>query len=268
MALLSCSRCQRCGAATRFFLVNLQEAVLMCSMQEVRRALRRPETTSQPLTHFCFFGIHFLSASQCVWPLDVVGEIDEVCLPASDPRVKSFTAAVAAHEPELPPPAAQQQVSSSSDELQHISNMLFQPSPACSPAVHGAPYYRLPTGDSLPASTTSSTLLGPSATGLPPAFELSDASPPAGAPPAATPVASPAAFVPPRARAARAGGDATSLELPPPPLPPIHGSTPPEPPRSSGRPAAANPAAQQPSQGRSLADLISGGRTKRGRGFL
>ena len=154
MALLSCSRCQRCGAATRFFLVNLQEAVLMCSMQEVRRALRRPETTSQPLTHFCFFGIHFLSASQCVWPLDVVGEIDEVCLPASDPRVKSFTAAAAAHEPELPPPAAQQQVSSSSDELQHISNMLFQPSPACSPAVHGAAHYRLPTGDSLPASTT------------------------------------------------------------------------------------------------------------------
>ena len=244
----------------------------MCSMQEVRRALRRPETTSQPLTHFCFFGIHFLSASQCVWPLDVVGEIDEVCLPASDPRVKSFTAAAAAHEPELPPPAAQQQVSSSSDELQHISNMLFQPSPACSPAVHGAAHYRLPTGDSLPASTTSSTLLGPSAAGLPPAFELSpDATPPAGAPPAATPVASPAAFVPPRARAARAGGDAMSLELPPPPPLPRHGSIPLEPPapapRSSAIPAAANPGAQQPSQGRSLADLISG-RTKRGRGFL
>ena len=241
----------------------------MCSMQEVRRAPRRPDTATQPFAHSCFVAIDFLSALQCVWPLDVVGEIDEVCLPASDPRVRSSTAAAAAHEPELPPPAAQQQVSNSSDELQHISNMLFQPSPACSPAVHGAAHYRLPTGDSLPASTTSSTLLGPSAAGLPPAFELSpDATPPAGAPPAATPVASPAAFVPPRARAARAGGDATSLELPPPPLPPIHGSTPPEPPRSSGRPAAANPAAQQPSQGRSLADLISGGRTKRGRGFI
>lgn len=50
------------------------------------------------------------------------------------------------------------------DELEHISNLLFQESPACSPAINSThpppmhlPTMHLPTGDSQPPST----LLGP-----------------------------------------------------------------------------------------------------------
>ena len=49
---------------------------------------------------------------------------------------------------------------SSEDELQRVSTLLLQPSPVCSPAIHGlsSATLRLPTGDSLPPSSH----LGPS----------------------------------------------------------------------------------------------------------
>ena len=125
---------------------------------------------------------HFLPAflsppcdlcAQCLWPLNMIDDIDTLCLPASDPRVEA-SSAVPLEAPQAPAAPQQQHLqhlmppppthgttsfgaeSDASDELQRMSNVLFQPSPACSPYVTAQPppaMLRLPSVDSLPPST-------------------------------------------------------------------------------------------------------------------
>lgn len=108
-----------------------------------------------------------------MWPLDVVDDLEMVCLPATDLQVlRRGTSSILA-DPSLPlapelPRLLPQESGSEVDELQHISNVLFQPSPAvtpaCSPAIHGLAHplsgvsaigaaHHLPTGESLPSSS-------------------------------------------------------------------------------------------------------------------
>jgi len=167
------SACLRCSAPSRLFHTTVDQVVLLCSDKE------------------------------CAWPLDEADDIDAYCFPATDGRVIRHAAAArqqqlvqqqhqqqrvreacgaqssamllsTSSQAMLPPPV-HRGASSELDELQRISNMLLQPSPACSPAVHpGAPtLHQLPSVDSLP----SSSLLAPSqhemamaAFELPPAF--------------------------------------------------------------------------------------------------
>ena len=201
-------QCERCGAATRIFRVSLDEAVMLCSAREVccvptERSLE-PFISCSLLAaeHFLNFRAHLRSTFlQCLWPLDVADDVDGLCVPASDPRVIAASATPLAPEPtghhSQPPSVPQQQHppmpppptrglqsfghdSDTSDELQHISNMLFQPSPACSPHLGPSPsmgpgMMRLPSiGGSLPTSVQSTPARGATLgadVGLP-AFEL------------------------------------------------------------------------------------------------
>lgn len=169
--------CEACGAPAGFFPVNQQEAVLLCSSKD------------------------------CLWPLDASQGLQ--CLPISDPRVlkscqPSTSAIISEAVPAQASLGALAAASSASleaeswAELQRISNVLFQPSPACSPAVHGLlpPWSsHVPMCDSLPPSTA----LGPAHTvmehegaafGM---FEL----PPAASPSAAAPAVPRPAMLPP-----------------------------------------------------------------------
>ena len=135
---------------------------------------------------------------QCLWPLGDIDDLDAVCLPVSDPRVRRWRQSAlsgslhadaqmtgndgnggatamsasslqlgglshSANSPSaaaaLPTVARDPSAESDPDlELQRISNMLLQPSPACSPALAATAWpLRLPTGDSLPPSAS----LGP-----------------------------------------------------------------------------------------------------------
>ena len=253
----------------------------MCTSKEVRHPLSRIPLALHPPT------LSFFSRAQCPWPLDAADDIDQFCLPAADPLVTRSLSATHVDISQPQPPAATAQDSSASDELQHISNMLFQPSPACSPSMHGVGVWRLPSGDSLPPST----MLGPSGAAmmpLPPAFELGAAVE------ATTDRLQPQLELQPPRALGQASGD-----LPLEPASPVRPSPmpPPEPrpspaaapdssrPTASAAAASAAVAAQQsascllPStvpgapvsrvgRGRSLADLLTGSGTgaRRGRG--
>ena len=284
----------------------------LCSCARIKRcAARAHAAILAQASHFCVSSCRF-SFAQCPWPLDVADDVDELCVSAADPRVcrQLATNEGGALQP-LPPPAAVQQDSSNSasDELQHISNMLFQPSPAitpaCSPSMHGVGVWHLPSGDSLPPST----MLGPTVAAmpsLPPAFELgaadetgrgfpvppmlrpaatqasadihSDPSSPklfSPMPPPEMPLAAPsplraasttmavARAAAPAAAPAASLGSAAALpgRMEPPPKPP-----------SLLPPAKRGPPPSRPASGRSLADLLTGGkdrnRGKANKGFL
>lgn len=99
--------------------------------------------------------------TQCIWPLDVVEDVDTLCLPADDQRVLRRGTCRVPADPSIPDePRPVQRAASEMDELQQFSNALFRPSPACSPAICGVSGHqmRLPTGDSVP----SSNILAPS----------------------------------------------------------------------------------------------------------
>ena len=156
--------------------------------------------------------------SQCAWPLDAVDDIATLVLPTNDPRItchtsattaavtsagilgKSLTAATASsqqasffamphrmqREPSTSSPGGalvmQRDSTTEVDELQQLSSLLMQSSPACSPAMWAQ---QLPGLDSLPPSTT----LGPTQSDMPGpmTFQLPPAMPPlTGAQPSST----------------------------------------------------------------------------------
>ena len=147
------------------------------------RHFKRPLRSSSP----CFSPLlvtNCLFRAQCLWPLDATDDFEGLCLPTSDPRVMAAAATPLPMEPSghelhrppsslplrhqpMPPPPTRGAHSfggdsEASEELQRISNMLFQPSPACSPhlgptSMPMAPgTMRLPSvGGSLPPSAQS-----------------------------------------------------------------------------------------------------------------
>lgn len=138
--------CERCGALARFFHTTPDEVMLLCSDLE------------------------------CPWPLDEADDLKVYRLPASDEGVLRHAAEVQAAMAVTAVVRSRRQDSrdAPSDELQRIGNILFQPSPTCSPAIQ-ANARSLPSLDSFPGSA----LIVPqcmeheaamSAFALPPAF--------------------------------------------------------------------------------------------------
>ena len=197
------SICERCGSSMNFFMMNLEQAVLLCSDQNVRCgpfALFLPRIALCHPSHHVDMRVTDLCVSvclcpQCLWPLGDIDDLDAVCLPVSDPRVRRWRQSAlsgslhadaqmtgndgnsgatamsasslqlgglshSANSPSaaaaLPTVARDPSAESDPDlELQRISNMLLQPSPACSPALAATAWLpRLPTGDSLPPSAS------------------------------------------------------------------------------------------------------------------
>ena len=142
-----------------------------------------------PRAAFTVMPFSSLLLPQCLWPLDVTDDLENLCVPASDPRVAAGAGPLPADstgyyfhppplpaqaQPPMPPPPTRGAHSfgadsDAADELQHISNMLFQPSPACSPHIGPSPgmgpgVMRLPSiGGSLPTSVQSTPARGATA---------------------------------------------------------------------------------------------------------
>ena len=104
--------CTRCGARTRFFAYNMEKVILVCGKDD------------------------------CYWPLDEYGDkLDQLCLPANDPRVDSI---FSRHDKnEEPPPET-------SDEMNHLEATLLGPSPTCSPASAGQPSRQVSAASNVP----------------------------------------------------------------------------------------------------------------------